>query len=483
MNTKTLKGKVVNGVFWNAVQLIINRGFDFIIKLVLAKLLFPEQFGLVGMAAVFTSFVQVFNELGMGAALVQRKEEDLREEHFQTTFWTGVIWSSALYLIIVFVVSPLAAGFYKEPMLKQIIPVLSLGVLSSPINIVHKAQLTKAMNFKKLAFIGNASKLFSGTISLGLAFYGAGVWSLVFSSVASFLVAMPMYFRATGWKPKMIWDKQAFYEIFGFGVYTTGTNVFNNLTSKIDYLLIGKLMSASALGSYTLAFVLTDTFRSQLMSLMNQVMYPVYGQKQNDPVSLKRYYLNVVKYNSLIIYPIMVSLFVLGEPFILSFFGEKWVDTIEPLRILSLSVMVHMMVNSNTSLIRGLGKPGLEMRIQLFKTLLLYVPSISLGIYWYGVVGAAYAILFNKIISVFIAQYFLKKLLGLSFIELFQELKVPLIASLTSFIVVYLLNSYGINFIICAMIQFVVYVLVTWLMMGDELIAQVKSVGLLKLNK
>ncbi|WP_266202565.1 lipopolysaccharide biosynthesis protein [Pontibacter kalidii] len=480
MNTKTLKGRVANGVFWNTVQLVVNRGFDFLIKLVLAKLLYPEQFGLVGMAAVFASFVQVFNELGIGAALVQKKDADLREAHYHTAFWTGVIWSSFLYLLIAFVVAPLAAAFYNEPTLQRIIPILSIGVLSSPVNLVHNAQLVKAMNFKKLAFISNASKLFSGILSLTLALLGAGVWALVFNSVASFIIAMPLYFKATGWTPKFMWEEKAFRDIFGFGIYTTGTNVFNNLTSNIDYLLIGKLMSASALGTYTLAFVLTDTFRSQLMSIMNKVMYPVYGQKQDDSHALKKYYLNVVKYNSLVVYPIMVFIFVLGEPFVLKIFGNRWVDTIIPLKILALSVMVHMMVNSNTSLIRGLGKPGLEMRIQLFKTLLIYVPTIVVGIHYYGITGAACAILLNKILSVFIAQYFLKKLIDLSLIELIKELRVPVLASLIAFAASRLLHEYSVNFIVCAVVLLFTYIIVVWLMMKEEIISQLRSLGIYK---
>jgi len=475
MDSQNLKGKVVTGVFWNVVQLLVNRSFDFAIKLILARLLFPDQFGIVGMASVFTSFVQVFNDLGIASALVQRKEEDLTEEHYHTSFWTGVVWSVGVYLIILFVVAPLAAVFYKEPILQNIIPVLSLGVLSSPINLVHSAQLTKQMDFKKLAFISNVSTIFSGVLALILAYLGLGVWALVFNSVATFIVAMPLYFRATGWYPKFSWSKQAFKDIFGFGVYTTGTNLFNNLIQKIDYLLIGKLLSASALGTYTLAFVLTDTFRSQLMNIMNKVMYPVYGKKQDDPISLKRYYLNVIKFNSLVIYPIMLFLVVLGEPFIINTFGAKWHDTILPLKILSLAVMVHMMVSSHSSLIRGLGRPKLEMNLQLFKAVCLYAPLISLGIYKYGIVGAAMGYLINKVLEVIIAQYYLKKLLNVSFLELLFNLKAPLVATAVSFTASYLLYNAHVHFILCALVMAISYAGVVWFFMRSELTVHIQQ--------
>jgi len=482
MKSQKLKGKAVSGIFWNFVQLGVNKFFGFAIKLVLAKLLFPEQFGLIGMATVFTSFIQVFNDLGIGSALVQRKEEKLREVHFHTAFWTGIIWSICIYLIIAFIVAPLAAIFYKEPLLRSIIPVLSIGVLSSPVNLVHRAQLTKRLDFKKLAFISNASTIFSGVLALGLAFMGAGVWALVFNSVASFLVAMPLFFRATRWTPKLIWEKQAFQDVFGFGVYSTGTNFINVLVSNIDYLLIGKLLSAAALGTYTLAFVLTDTFRNQLTTLLNKVMYPIYGQKQDDLVSLRSYYLKVVKYNSIVIYPIMVFLIVLGEPFIMSIYGAKWADAILPLKILALSVMIHLLANSHLTLIRGLGHAKLGMKVQFLKSI-LYVPTIALGIYQFGVIGAAWAYVVNKILEVIIAQFYLKRFINVSFADLFSSMRAPLAATAVAFLVSLLLNDLGIHYIICGLGLVVSYGSILWLSMKSEIITQFEQIKNIRRKK
>src|SRR5690606_11312628 len=136
---------------------------------------------------------------------------------------------------------------------------------------------------KRIALISNSSSVTSGILSLILAFAGAGVWSLAFNSVASIIIAMPLFFMATKWRPKLIFEKQAFREIFGFGLYTTGTNITNFLINNVDYLLIGKMLSAQALGAYTFAFILTDTFRGRLMSVMNTVLYPIYSRIQDNP--------------------------------------------------------------------------------------------------------------------------------------------------------------------------------------------------------
>ncbi len=470
------KKLVASGIFWNFVQLIVNQSFNFILKLALAKLLFPSEFGIVGMATVFTGFVQVLNDLGVGAALVQRKEEALRKEHYHTAFWTGVIWSVALFLIMSFGVGPGAAIFYHKPILQTIIPVLSIGILVSPVNLVHKAQLTKQMNFKKLAFIDYTSNIVVGIIALVMAFKGAGVWALVFNSVGNVFFAMPLFFNATKWKPAFIMEKQAFKDVFGFGVYTTGSNILAYLYNNLDYLLIGKLLGATPLGIYTLAFVLTDTFRSRLMAVINNVMYPIYGKKQNDVFSLKRYYLKVVLFNCLFIFPVMIFFVVEGGPFIRNVFGAKWQDTVAPLQILSGSVMFHILVSGNTSLLRGLGRPGMEMKQQILKAA-IFLPSLAFGIYYYGLVGAAWAILINKIVVVVVAQYTFSFLISvkISIVEFIIALKAPLTAAVACFMICYLLNMIGVNYLICGFSLVLVYSAIIYLMMGSELKSTIKA--------
>src|SRR5690606_593324 len=241
------KQLILKGVYWNGIQMIVNQSASFVIRLVLARILFPEQFGIVGMATVVIGFIQVLNDLGIAAALVQRKEGDLKEEHYHTAFWTGVSWSTTLYLLMSLVIGPVVAQFYNQDILETLIPVLSLGILFNPVNLVHNAILTKQMDFKKLAFVNNSSNLLSGAISILLAFLGAGVWALVFNYVAMIIFSIPLYFFATKWKPKFIWSKDAFKDVFGFGIYTTGTNIVNYLANNIDFLFIGKLMTAQQL--------------------------------------------------------------------------------------------------------------------------------------------------------------------------------------------------------------------------------------------
>ncbi|MFD0794949.1 lipopolysaccharide biosynthesis protein [Mucilaginibacter litoreus] len=478
----TSKKTVAKGILWNAIQLIINTAFTLGIRLVLAKLLLPKEFGIVGMAVVFTGFVQILNDLGISAALVQKKEELLTDAHYYTAFWTGVSFSIVLYSIVCFALGPLVAMFYHEPVLTKLIPVISLGILASPVNLIHKTQLTKRMDFKRIAIIDNTSNIIAGCLSLGLAFLGAGVWALVFNSVANIVIAMPLYFATTRWKPKFIWDNKAFKEIFGFGIYATFTNIIGYLMNNVDYLLIGRLLGPGALGIYTFAFTLTDAFRGRLLQVVNNVMYPLYGKIQSDSSALKRYYLKVVNYNSIVINPIMLLLLVIGEPIVINLFGAKWSGSVYPLKILALSVMMHLLVNSNTALIRGMGRAALEMNLQIFKSL-IYIPTLIVGIYYNGIIGAAWAVLLNKIFAVILAQYTFNRLLKIEFgtMEFLNAVKYSWVASFAAFIVgYYLFQNQHVNYILVGLLMMLIYCLTIYLMMKDLIISEFKELKVAK---
>jgi teichuronic acid exporter len=463
--------KLFAGIFWSAIEVLIKRVLDLAIKLVLARMLFPEDFGVIGMATVLTSLIQVLNDAGMGSALIQRKKDELREEHFHTVFWTGVAWSIILYLLVSFIIGPMAATFYNTPVLKSIIPVLSLSILSSSVNVVHKAQLMRDLKFKKIALINNLGSVFSGTLSIILAFAGFGVWALVFNAVASFVIMMPMFFIATGWKPLFMWEKEAFRDIFGFGAYTTGTLVINNISSNMDYLIIGKLLSAAVLGTYTLAYMLTKLVNAQVASMLNRVMFPFYSSIQSDIDKVKQHYIDIIKYYSILIYPIMLTLIIFGEPIVFYCFGSKWNETIPPMKILAFSVLVDAMSSGDGLLFRSIGKAKLEMQVQTFVSLFIYIPSIVIGTYLNGAVGAAFGILGASLIKLLIAQLLLKKFFNIAFIDLFRALKPSIIAFSGTFLIISTLLIYvHINFFFLLILLLFVYFLIAGLFIKNDLV-------------
>ncbi len=417
------------------------------------------------MCTIFIAIAGSASELGMSAALIQKKTDAEAEKMYNTAFWSGLIWGICVYLIMALAVSPLAAYFYDEPILKKLIPVLSIGILMSPLSMIHTVKLTRDMNFKRIAKIFNLSALIAGLTSLGMAYYGFGVWSLVANNVLSTTLVLPFLFYSTRWVPGWKWDWGHFKEVFGFGAYAGGTEIFRNITYNIDNLLVGKYLGASLLGSYTLAFSLTEQLRQIVSSVLSKVMYPVFGKNQDDPAKLNGYFLKIVRINAIMIYPLMGFFLIFGRQLILDFFGERWSDSIIPLQILSVAMMIHLIVNSFASLLRGLGKPKLEMKIILGLTLFLLIPGLLLGIWWNGLVGVAVAILVHKIGLVGMALRALNREIGLPIKNVFLVLKNPLLGIFAGGALVLLIRLFfGFhNFYVLSALYSLVYVSIIYL--------------------
>tara|TARA_R110002124_G_C8974716_1_gene515911 strand:+ start:67790 stop:69223 length:1434 start_codon:yes stop_codon:yes gene_type:complete len=457
------------GLLWSMLEVFIKRLFDLLVKLVLARILFPEEFGIVGMAAVFTSFVQVISEMGIGSALIQRKKEQLNDLHFQTAFWFSLLWGTFLYGIIIFL-SPLVSEFYNEPVLQKVVPILGLPILVSSVNTINKAQLMRELNFKKLAIINNVSSILAGIGAIVLAFNDFGIWALVFNVVVPFFVAVPLLFMATQWKPKLVWEKKAFFEIFGFGIFTFGTAIILNISANVDYLVIGKLISAASLGAYTLAFMLTSMVSSQITSMVNRVMFPFYSAIQSDLEKVKIYYLRVVKYYAVIIYPIMLSLIVLGGPILSIFFGAKWVEAKVPMRILAVAVLINVLTSSYNLLFRSIGKPRLEMKILLSILIFATIPAIVFGANFYGIRGVAYGILFSSVVNLLVVLVLLKKHFQINWRNISYAVTPAVIAFIITFAIISSLYLYtSMHAILIIALLFVIYFTICAFFFKEEL--------------
>jgi len=450
-----LKHKIFGGVVWNSIGLIIDNGLHLIVKLILARLLLPEEFGIIGFAIVFTGMIRVLSDMGMSAALIQRKDEDLKPIDYDTAFWAGIIWGLVLATIITFVVSPIAASFFNEPLLKTIIPVLAITFLLKPLTKIHIVNITRDMDFKRIVLPQNISRITAAIIAIIMALMGFGVWSLVFQRVLTNLFLAVIYSYVSDWRPKMRFSLISFRKIFSFGVYTTGTGVFNYLAGNIDYLLIGKMLGAQQLGIYSLAYNLTYVVRGQIMGVINKVLYPVYSKIQDDAGTIKRYYFKVIKYNCIVIYPMMVGLILLAKPLVLMGLGERWSEAVIPIQLMAAAGLVHLLTSSNTILLRGIGKPRLEMIMSIIKTLCVTVPLIVLGVIYYGINGAAAGLLAAKIVIFFINNYTLKKVAHINFLEILDNA-----GSLFAITITIIISSLFINDYLILTALFGIYLLI-----------------------
>lgn len=464
-----MSSKLVSGIFWSVIEVVIKRVLDLVVKLVLARLLFPEDFGVIGMATVFISFIQVLNEAGMGAALIQKKEEDLTQAHLNTVFWSNLAWSVFLYLIILLFVTPFVVKFYNQPILSKIIPILSLSLFTGALNVVHKSQLMRDLSFKKIAFINNTSTLIGGIVALIAAYSGLGIWALVINTVLAYIISVPLFFYQTRWLPKFEFNTLYLKEILAFGIFTTMTQLIVNVVSNTDYLLIGKYVSASAVGFYSLAFMMTSLVKGQVTSMLNRVMFPFYSKIQDDIELLKSYYVRLIKYYAIILYPLMLLLILFGDEIIKLFYGEKWLDTVFPMKILALAMLISVLFNGYNLLFRSIGKPKLEMQIQMILSIVIYLPCIIIGLYLNGYIGVAWGTVVSTVINFLVVQILLKRHFNLLFITIYKSLYPVFLAFFLAGASSYLLLIYSINTYVVVIIFFLIFLVIYLLTLTNEM--------------
>lgn len=435
-----LNNKIVRGLGWMSLATFGTQALRLVFKLILAKLLLPEHYGIIGMATVFISFVESISELGMNSALIQKKKGNLTQSYYDTAFWSNLIISIIGYIIVVLAVAPFAAWFYKEDILLQLIPVVGVSIIINSLYVIPKVILTRKMNFKPQAFIEISAAVSSGIVAVILAFQGYGVWALAFNGILISLASTVLYFFKVRWVPEFQFDVAVFKDLFDFGSKVLVENIFSFFTLNIDYILIGKLIGGAALGAYTLAFILTSTFMKQVVKIINKVLYPAYSAIQDSAEKIGHYYLRLAKLNNLLMAPIMLVFIALGDAVIHVGFGDEWTESIFPLRVLALAVIISSIGGSSSIVMRSMGRPDLSMKLNMLCTSFSTVPAVIIGSTLYGVKGAALGILADRVIRFIFYQQQVKKLTGVTILDLLKQVAGTLVMCLIIGIIIYYLK-------------------------------------------
>lgn len=432
----TTSKKIVTGVTWTAVQTLINRTSGFIVKLILARLLFPEDYGLIGMAVVFTSFFKSFTDLGFSTAIIQRDENQINQTYLSTAFWANMLWSVLSFIILAILIAPLATKFYNEDVLLYLIPSLGLSILTTPLYFVNRSILVRELNFKKISHINNLANVIAGATAIIMAFSGFGVWALVAHNVVQTIIELPLFFYFSKWKPSLVWDKKAYKDLFGFTAFTTLSELINRLSSNGDYFIVGKLLGKIELGLYSFAFILTDSIRVQIKMIIDTVMYPVFSKLQGDKKQQENLLSKTIFYNCITTAPIMGLLF-LNPELITIVFGDKWIDSLLVIKIIALAAIVQILTNSFPTLMRANGLARIEFNYQLIKVFILFLPLVFLGTYYYGIIGCSLSILFSRILQNILNIQGFRKFLEISPKTIFSNYTKGLLPTVLSIVLIF----------------------------------------------
>ena len=385
----SLKHETVSGVAWTALSRIVRQLLQFLTVVVLARLLTPEDFGLVAMIVVFTGFATLFVDAGFGAALVQRRE--LEERHLSSVFWLNLTVGLALAAAMA-LAAPLVASFYGEPRLKGLTVALSSSFALGAFSVVQLALARRAMDFRRIAWIEILSALVAAAVAVFCALRGYGAWALVAQTLVGAALLSLTLWLASAWKPRALFQLSAVRELLGFSGNLLGFNAFNYWVRNADNLLIGRFVGSSALGIYGRAYGVMLLPLQQVTFVMGQVLFPALARIQEDVGRVKDVYLRANRVVALAVFPMVFGLAVVAEPFVQVVFGPAWLEVAPVLRILCLVALVQPLRATTSWIYQSRGRTDLQFLWGVVSGVVT-VGAFLIGVRW-GVLGcaAAYAI-------------------------------------------------------------------------------------------
>jgi O-antigen/teichoic acid export membrane protein len=418
---KNLRHRTLTGLTWSGAAQIGRQIIQFVVSVLLARLLTPNDFGLFSMIIVFTGFAELFNDVGLGAAIIQRS--DVNRQLLNSVFWTNVLIGILLTVITAFA-APFLSSFYNEPLLKNLTTWISINFFINSLCIVQTVLLQKRIDFRRLAYTEMLATIISGIISVSMALSGFGVWSLVAQSVTfAFFYALMLWTFST-WQPKLSFDWQALKGLLRFSTHLFGFNVFNYWVRNMDNLLIGKVIGSSALGIYSRAYSLMLLPVSQISTVMGRVMFPALSIIQKDTELTKKVYLNSTRIIALISFPFITALLITAEPLILLLYGEKWSEIIPIFRILCITGIGQTVGTTLGWIYTSQGRTDIMFKWGMLSGF-IYIISFVIGIHW-GIIGIATAyVLSGYLILWYPAWAIPGRLINLRFGEMLKNLAGP----------------------------------------------------------
>ena len=431
----SLKKKTVQGVIWNSSFGLLNQIFTIIIGIALARILDPESFGIIAMVIIVTGYIDLFIDLGFRDALVQQRNTS--KTQYNSVFWI-CFFTGLLFSLVVYFGAPLIALFYELEIIKPISQLLAITFIFKASTIVHQAQLTKTLSFKKLAFIQFSSNLISGFTAIYLALIGFGVWALAWKFALTPIISFIMYWIFHSWRPAFQLNWPSVKQLRNFGLYLTGTRSIHFWTRKIDDLLIGKVIGAVELGFYNRAYFFLMLPLTQIKQHITRVIFPTLSNLQHRKEQAKSVVLKTSATIAFLSFPLILGLFIVSDPFVRVVLGEKWLPILPLIKIFCITAMFQTFYFP-AIIFQSQGRADLQFKINIWIQLFQIV-CIIVGLYW-GIIGVAYGILFSTVVLFYPLAYYSGRLINLRPFEILKAVLPAFLCSLIMAIFVYFVDQ------------------------------------------
>lgn len=455
--TESLRHKTVKGVGWSLLDNISSQGVTFLVGLVLAHLLSPAEYGLIGIILVF---VAVFNSIvdgGLSNALIRKSNAD--DYDYNTVFYSNVVLS-VLLCATMFLSAPWVGRFFNQGQLVPLTRAMSVIVVINAFALVQRTLLVKQIDFKAQTKVSLIANLSSGCIGIAMAFYGLGVWSLVGQQLSRALFQTLLLWAYSRWYPSWLFSWCSFRDLVGYGWKLLVSTLIDTVWREINQIVIGKCYSPQALGQYTRAYQFSSIFSSNLTSVVQRVSFPTLSAMQEKKEQMSMAYRRIIGVTMLVTFICMLCLAAVAEPLIRVLVGDQWLEAVPMLQILCFSMMLYPLHAINLNMLQVQGRSDLFLRLEIIKKIIGVGPlmlGIFVGIHWMLVGGVA-----TGIVSYWLNAYYSGRMIGYSFGRQVRDILPSFVIALVIAALVYLVSLIPWSPFLVLPIQIVLGAGITW---------------------
>lgn len=431
--TDKLKSKAISGICWRGLETIGTQGIQFVVGIILARILAPEEFGLIAMLLIFTQLAQTFVESGFSNALIQKKNANYTDEC--SVFYFNLLIAMVVYAVL-FVTAPFIASFYNEPQLIKVLRVISLTLVIGALGQIQQTLLTKQINFKSLLKVGVISIIISGTTGIIVAYKGFGVWAIVTQQLTLISIRTLILWLVSPWRPAWLFCIKSLKSLFRFGSKLLVSGLLDTFFNNIYGLIIGKFYTPTDLGYYNRGRSVPNLLMMSVNGTIATVMFPVFSELQDDHARLKTAAKRTLKKACFFVMPLMFGLVAVADTFIRILLTDKWLPCVPYLRVMCLVFSLFPVHVTNLQLINAIGRSDIFLRLEIIKKILIAI-AIMLTLK-HGIMAIVIGQLVTSVISVFLNTYYSGKLVGYSTTaQLKDTIPIVLLAAMMAVVVYY----------------------------------------------
>ena len=446
----TSKVKPIQSFGWSFLDNILGQGITFIIGIVLARLLTPHEYGIIGIVMILVAIFNTIVDSGFSSALIRKP--DANHTDFNTVFIFNLLLSIILFFVIFFL-APTISRLFNEPLLEDVSRSLAVIVIINAVAIIQRTIFVKKLDFKTQTKISVISSSVSGIIGIVMAFLGFGVWSLVSQLITKQFINTTLLWYFNNWRPDKSFSVKSFKSFFNFGYKLLIAGLIDTIWNQLYLIIIGKFYSATTLGYYTRSNSFGSIFSVNITTVVQRVSYPMFSEIQDNNTALKETFRQVIKTTMLITFILMFGLIATSKSLILILIGDKWFESIKYLQIISLYLMLYPLHAINLNILQVKGRTDLNLKLEMIKKSLLIGP-ILLGIFinielmlWGGVIVG--------IVSFFINSHYTGIFLGYKSSDQIKDLFPSFIISVLMAIITISINHFELNNYLTIIIQIV----------------------------